>query len=62
MNEMKSRKEFIEHFGFRVVPCGRDKKPNGKWSEATVNPDIDTDCYACFAGGTRYEGGGYRCH
>lgn len=57
MNEIKSRKEFIEHFGFKVVPCGKDKKPYGKWNEATINPDIDTDCYACFAGGTRYEGG-----
>jgi energy-coupling factor transporter ATP-binding protein EcfA2 len=57
MNEMKNRKEFIEHFGFKVVPCGRDKKPYGKWSKAEVNPDIDTDCYACFAGGTRYGAG-----
>jgi len=57
MLEIKSRKEFIEHFGVKVIPCGRDKKPYGKWNEATINSDIASDCYACFAGGTRYKGG-----
>ena len=57
MEKIESRKEFIEHFGFKVVPCGRDKKPYGKWSDATINPNIETDCYACFAGGTSYKDG-----
>ncbi len=57
MEEIKDRKEFIKHFGFKVVPCGRDKKPYGKWDEATVNPNIETDCFACFAGGTHYQNG-----
>jgi hypothetical protein len=57
MLEIKSRKEFIEHFQFKVVPCGQDKKPYGIWSAATVNPNIETDCYACFAGGTHYKEG-----
>ena len=57
MNEIKNRKEFIENFGFKVVPCGKDKKPYGKWDDATINPNIDTDCYACFAGGTQYKDG-----
>ncbi len=57
IRDITNRKEFIEHFQVKVVPCGRDKKPYGKWNEATVNPMIETDCYACFAGGTRYEDG-----
>lgn len=57
MLEIKSRKEFIEHFQFKVVPCGQDKKPYGKWKDATVNPNIETDCYACFAGGANYNDG-----
>lgn len=57
MKKIESRKEFIEHFRFKVVPCGRDKKPFGRWSDAKVDPEIATDCYACFAGGSEYRNG-----
>ena len=57
MLKIETKKEFIEHFQFKVVPCGEDKKPYGKWNEATINPNIETDCYACFAGGSPYKDG-----
>ena len=57
MLKITTKKEFIDHFQFKVVPCGRDKKPYGRWDEATINPNIETDCYACFAGGTPYKDG-----
>lgn len=57
MLKITTKKEFIDHFQFRVVRCSYDKKPYERWEDATINPNIETDCYACFAGGAPYKDG-----
>jgi hypothetical protein len=58
MTTIKNKKDFIEHFNFKVVQTNNKKPIITDWrNKARYNPNINSKSYACLAGGTPYQDG-----